>query len=193
MSMYQLKQSVTEPRHGCVAAGLLRHESPLLSAWYANPLSPDTVAGLQAALQRELQARLCSGMPCFQCHVLQLVCHFQDQVDVSLEFEKLRAAASDMFERALLELVYGQLLMSCKQTGARQHLADGFTLAAGELASIDYFRLVKQHELLAYLPLSDMPSLPQDLESLLAESGVIKQLRDSDCKQYRLPHLDTIG
>ena len=191
--MYQLKQSVTEPRHGCVAARLLRQKSPLLSAWYANPLSPDTVAGLQAALQRELQARLCSGAPCFQCHVLQLVCHFQEQVDASFEYEELQTAASNMLEQALLELVYGQLLMSCKQTGASKHLADGFTLAAGELASVDYFQLVKQHELLAFLPLSDTPSLPQDLEPLLAEAGVIKQLRDSDCKQYRLPHLDTVG
>jgi len=191
--MYQLKQSVTESRRGCVAAGLLRRERPLLSAWYANPLSPGTVAGLQAALQRELQVRLCTGAPCFQCHVLQLVCHFQGQVDVSLEFEKLQVAASDIFEQALLELLYGQLLMSCKKAGARRHLANGFTLAADELASADYFRLVRQHELLAYLPLSDMPTLPQDLESLLAEAAIIKQLRDSDCNQYRRPHLDTIG
>lgn len=191
--MYQLKQSITDHEPGCTAARLLRGQRPLLAAWYGNPLPFDSVTRLQAAAQRELQTRLCAGAHCFQIHVLQLVCYFQDQVNVRLKYENLQATARDTFEHALLELVYGQLLISCRKAGANRHLADGFALANDYLASADYFILVRQHELLAYLPLSETPSLPQDLASLLAEAVVIKQLQSGECIQYRPTHLDTVG
>jgi hypothetical protein len=125
--------------------------------------------------------------------VLQLVCHFQGRGDVGLEYEKLQAATGDRVERALLELVFGQLLLSRKQAGAHQHLADGFALAVDYLASADYFGLLRQHELLACLPLSETPSVPRDLKSLLAEAGVIKQLQAGECIHYRQAHNDTVG
>jgi hypothetical protein len=193
MSIYQLKQPVSEHGQGRAATALLCVRRPLLSAWYGTPLSRDRVACLQVAAQDELQARLCSGTPCFQLHVLQLVCRFQGQADVGLAYEKLLTAAQDVFEQALLELVYGQLLISCKKAGAHQHLADGFVLAADYLASADYFQLVRQHELLACLPLSEIPSLPQPLESLLAEAAVIKQLQGGTGAQFGRTHLDTLG
>jgi len=191
--MYQLKQSVTDAEQGCTAAGLLHGQRPRLFAWYGNPLSRDCTARLEIAAQYELQARLCAGVPCFQIYVLQLVCHFRDQADSWLEYEKIQAAAKDVFECALLELVYGQLLISGKQAGAHRHLLDGFALAANQLASGDYFRLLRQHELLACLPLSETPSSPQDLRSLLAEAAVIKQLQHGEGRQYRSAHLDTVG
>ncbi|HAJ91870.1 MAG TPA: hypothetical protein DCO71_04500 [Gammaproteobacteria bacterium] len=185
-----MKQTVTDRES---AAGLLRGQRPLLSAWYGNPLSRYSEANLLVAAQCELQARLRVAAPCFQCHVLQLVCNFQGHVDVRLKYEKLQAAARDTFERALLELVYGQLLMSCKQAGALRHLADGFALAAHDLASADYFQLLRRHELLAYLPLSDAPSLPQNLGSLLAEAAVIGQLQAGEVIPYQQTHMDTVG
>jgi len=193
MPVHQLKQAVTGAAQGCAAAGLLHGQRPLLSVWYADPLPRASVVRLQAAAQRELQARLCAAVPSFQVHVLQLVCHARVQTGIGLEFEKLRSAANDTFDLALLELVYGQLLTSCKQTGARQHLADGFALAANYLATADYFALLRQHELLACLPLADTPSLPQKLASLLTEAAVIKQLQAGECRQYRQAHRDTVG
>ena len=109
------------------------------------------------------------------------------------EYEKIQMVATDAFELALLELVYGQLLMSCKRAGAHQHLADGFELAVDHLASDEYFQLLRQHELLAWLPLSETPSLPQELASLLTEAAVIKQLQEGEGMQCRPAHLDTIG
>jgi hypothetical protein len=156
-------------------------------------LSRDKAARLQVAAQRELQTRLCAGSPCFQLHVLQFVCQFRDQSNVGLVYEKLLATVQDNFERALLELVYGQLLISRKRADAHQHLAGGFALAVGHLASADYFRLVRQHELLSYLPLSETPSVPQELESLLEEAAVIRLLRAAECRPYGLAHLDTVG
>lgn len=193
MSMYQLKQSVSEYGQGCSVTALLRQRQPLLSAWYAAPLSRDRVTRLQVVVQDEQQTRLCNGESCFQLHVLQLVCRFQRQLDVELEYQQLLAAVQDASEQALLELVYGQLLTSCKQTGAHQHLADGFILAADYLSSTDYFQLLRQHELLAWLPLSETASPPQPLASLLAEAAVIKQLRGAADVQFGRAHLDTLG
>jgi hypothetical protein len=193
MPLYQLKQSLTDADRGCVAAGLLHGQRPSLSAWYGTPLSRVIAARLYAAAQHELQTRLLAGAPCFQIHVLLLVCHFRCQTGTELEYEKLKVVVKGTYERALLELVYGQLLISCKKAGAYQHLADGFALAVDYLTSADYFQLVRQHELLAGLPLSDTPSLPQDLPSLLAEAAVIKQLQEGAGTQYRPTHLDTVG
>jgi len=193
MSIYQLKQSVSEPGQGCAVTALLQQRQPLLSAWYAAPLSRDRVSRLQVAVQDEQQARLCNGVSCFQLHVLQLVCRFQRQADVELEYQQLLTAAQHASEQALLELVYGQLLTSCKQAGAHQHLTDGFVLAADYLSSTDYFQLLRQHELLAWLPLSESPSLPQALASLLAEAVVIKQLQGGADVQFGRSHLDTLG
>jgi hypothetical protein len=193
MSMYQLKQSVSEPGQGCAVTALLHGHQPLLSAWYAAPLSRDRVARLQVAVQDELQTRLCNGISCFQLHVLRLVCRFQRQADIELEYQQLLTAAQAASEQALLELVYGQLLTSCKQAGAHQHLVDGFILAADYLSSTEYFQLVRQHELLAWLPLSETPSLPQPLASLLAEAAVIKQLQGGADVQFGRAHLDTLG
>ena len=193
MSMCQLKQSVSEPGQGCPVTALLHHRQPLLSAWYAAPLSRDKVTRLQVAVQDELQTRLCNAASCFQLHVVRLVCRFQRQADVELEYQQLLTAVQDASEQALLELVYGQLLTSCKQAGAHQHLADGFVLAADYLSSTDYFQLLRQHELLAWLPLSETPSLPQQLASLLAEAAVIKQLQGGADVQFGRAHLDTLG
>lgn len=193
MPVHQLKQAVTGTDLGCTAAGLLHGQRPLLSVWYGDPLSRASAARLQAVAQRELQARLCATAPCFQVHVLQLVCQSRAQAGIELAYEKLRPAANDTHDLALLELVYGQLLTSCKKTGASQHLAEGFALAASHLATADYFALLRQHELLACLPLSDTPSLPQDLASLLAEAAVIKQLQAGECQPYRQAHRDTVG
>ena len=194
MPSYQLKQSVTDVGQGFAAAGLQYGRRPLLSAWYGQPLSRDTAAKLHVVAQRELQVRLREGAPCFQIHVLQLVCHFRYQVGSVQEYEKMQMVATDVFELALLELVYGQLLISCKQAGAHQHLADGFALAVDYLASDEYFQLLRQHELLGCLPLSETPSLPQDLASLLTEAAVIKQLEEGGGMQCcRSTHLDTIG
>lgn len=193
MPSYQLKQSVTGVGQGFAAGGLLHGQRPLLSVWYGQPLSRERATALHAVAQSELQVRLRKGTPCFQIHLLQLVCHFRHQVGSVQEYEKMQMVATDTFELALLELVYGQLLTSCKQAGAHQHLADGFALAVDYLASDEYFQLLRQHELLGWLPLSETPSLPQELASLLAEAAVIRQLQEGGGMQCTSTHLDTTG
>ena len=193
MTMYQQKQSVTEPGQSCAVTALLHQQCPQLSEWYATPLTRSRLVYLQSALQQELQTRLCNGASCFALHLLQFVCRFQYRIDVQLDYQQLLAAVQNVPEQALLELVYGQLLASCKQTGAHQHLANGFALAAEYLSSTDYFRLVRQHELLGWLALADTASAPQQLQSLLAEAAVIKQLQGDTGVSFGATHRDTLG
>lgn len=193
MTMYQQKQAVTEPGQGCAVTTLLHQQCPQLSEWYATPLTRSRLVYLQSALQQELQTRLCNGASCYALHLLQFVCRFQYRIDVQLDYQQLLAAVQNVPEQALLELVYGQLLASCKQTGAHQHLADGFALAAEYLSSADYFRLVRQHEMLGWLALADTASAPQQLQSLLAEAAVIKQLQGDTGVPFGATHRDTLG
>ncbi len=191
--MYQQKQVVTEHGQNCAVTALLHQQCPQLSEWYATPLTRSRLVYLQPALQQELQTRLCNAASCYALHILQLVCRFQCRIDVELDYQQLLAAVQNVPEQALLELVYGQLLASCKQTGAHQHLADGFALAAEYLSSADYFRLVRQHELLGWLALADAASAPQQLQSLLTEAAVIKQLQGDTGVPFGATHRDTLG
>ena len=193
MKMYQQKHVVTETGQNCAVTALLYQQCPQLSEWYATPLTRSRLVYLQSALQQELQTRLCNGASCYALHLLQFVCRFQYRIDVQLDYQQLLAAVQNVPEQALLELVYGQLLASCKQTGAHQHLADGFALAAEYLSSADYFRLVRQHELLGWLALADTASAPQQLQSLLAEAAVIKQLQGDTGVPFGATHRDTLG
>lgn len=172
---------------------LLGCERPSLALWYADPLSGEVAEVLHAAAQEALQTRLCAGTPCFQLHVLQFVCRFWLEAATEPEYDRLAIAAGDRAEQALLEIVYGQLLISRKYRHAAPHLERGFAQAVRYLESSDYFRLVRRHELLGHLCVSDTPSPPQGLAALLAEAAVTRQLQAGGGHHYRLTHLDTIG
>lgn len=176
-----------------VAASLLGQQPPSLAAWYADPLAQGAAEELHASAEQAVQARLRAGAPCFQLRVLQLVCHFWLAQTIALEYERLCVSAAGGCEPALLELVYGQLLASCRDRQAHRHLERGFALAAPQLNAADYFRLVRRHELLGYLYMSETSLLPQALDALLAEAAVIRRLQQGTGKPYRSAHTDTVG
>jgi len=176
-----------------VAATLLAQGGASLAAWYADPLPRAAAQDLEARAGQSLQLRLRTGAPCFQLQLLQLLCRFWLAGVATLEYAQLRVAADGAHERALLELVYGQLLVCRKYRQAHRHLQRGFTLASAELDAADYFRLLRRHELLAYLCLAESPAPPRDLDALLAEAAVIRCLRGGAVRQYRCAHLDTVG
>ncbi len=147
-----VNQLVEATDAGPVVARLLGRQAASLSGWYGDPVSKDMAQTLTAIAQYELRCRLCEGGAGFQLHVLLLVCHFWAGHSIELDYEQLAASTRKDRERALLELVYGQLLISCKYRQALQHLVNGFSLAVDYLDPADYFRLVRQHELLDYLP-----------------------------------------
>ena len=175
------------------AASLLLQRPPSLAAWYADPLVQGMAEELQAGAEQALQARLRAGTACFQLRVLQLVCDFWLAKAITLEYRLLLDAALDARELALLELVHGQLLVSCKYRQAQQHMERGFALAVPLLDAADYFHLVRRHELLGYLCMSDTPSQPRSLGALLAEAAVIRRLQQGTGRKHCCAHMDTVG
>ena len=174
-------------------AGGLGEGQASLAAWYGEPLAVADAECLCAGAEKALRSRLCTGLPVFALHVMQLLCHYWMGVSVLLYYQQLAAATSLQRDRALLEIVYGQLLLSCKQWPALQHLDRGFSLAAVYLEASDYFTLVRRHEMLRHIPLSAGQTAPQGLQSLLAEAAVIRQLQGAGRHSCSESHHDTIG
>jgi hypothetical protein len=177
----------------CPAAELLKPAWPSLSGWYADPISIPAARALLDRAQRRLRSRLCRGGCCFPLHVLRMICHHWLQSGSMLDYHQLSALTCDDSERALVELVYGQLLISGKRLPARHHLARGFSLAARHLDTADYVLLLRRHEILDYLPLSGSPVVAQDLRSLLKEAAVISRLQGGERRVHESTHRDTLG
>jgi hypothetical protein len=190
--MFPVKQAVMMPETG-TAADLLKSARPSLTGWYADPIAGADAQALLDRTQRRLRSRLCRGGRCFPLHVLKMICHHWLQYDSALDYQQLSSQACDDSERSLVELVYGQLLISGKRLPARQHLARGFSLAARHLDTVDYLLLLRRHDLLEYLPLSVSPVVAHDLRSLLKESAVIRRLRGNERRVHKSPHRDTLG
>jgi len=167
-----------------------------LADWYGDPL--DTGQADQWAKQLQSRSRnLRSPVQArFRDRLAELVARYWSARDAEMSYHSLAAAANDDFERALLELCYGQLLMARKQKAARKHLGAGFSLAAHLLSPDDYFRVMKRHQVLAVIPSSDFAAEPSALDVLLKEAGVIGELVGSDTQRNRKivqKRCDTLG
>jgi hypothetical protein len=190
--MSPVKQAVMMPEI-CSAVDLLKSARPSLTGWYADPLTVPAARALLDRIHRRLRSRLCNDGRCFPLHVLRMICQHWLLSDSTLDYRQLSVLACDDSEHSLVELVYGQLLISGKRLPARQHLARGFSLAARHLDTVDYVLLLRRHELLDYLPLTESPVLAQDLRSLLKEAAVISRLQGSERRGYKRLHRDTPG
>ena len=177
------------------AAALLSKMPAPLSAWYGNPMTAETADHLLSRARSQQQERLRAGAASFQLQLLETLCHEWLGTGSDNGFAELASLAGRRHERALLQLVRGQLLASRKACGAMAYLTAGFREAAPMLESADYFALVRQHELLEYLPWSEKPSmaLALALDELLAEAAVIKQLRSGQADMRACLHQDTVG
>ncbi len=70
---------------------------------------------------------------------------------VAADYEVLLAGARDDRARALVELVYGQLLVARKRPGALAHLEAGFRLARPWLSAQEYLAVMRRHQQLGRL------------------------------------------
>ena len=140
----------------------------ILGHWYAEPLDHETARRL---LERSHGHRLTTRL-----RALTARFHLGESVegDYRLLTAELHARPH---AAALLELIYGQLLISRKLRAGKDHLKRGERLATRLFTSGDYFRVVERHELLAELALGDTPSPALPLNSLLTEARVIRRLR----------------
>jgi len=193
METGSVNQPVTERLRCGPLARLLSCAGYSLADWYATPLSPAEAGTMLSLTQQAIQWRLRSGESCVPLQLLLQICRFWLETTPDLPGESWRFPARPDREAALQELVHGQLLISRKLRPALFHLSLGFRHAAPLLETADYFRLIREHELLACLPLSGQPAAPQDLTALLNEAAVIRRLQRGERRQSTWPHLDTLG
>lgn len=171
-------------------------EPTILGRWYAEPLSADEARQCFAEASRRLEQRLRHGGRTLCCRLHLMMARFWQGEDISEEYRNLqRLAAGRAHSRALLELIYGQLLLSRQLTGALEHLDYGFNLARNLFTAGDYFTVMNRHRLLRQLPLSDTPAEAKPLESLLTSARVIERMRQSAPARPNYPHdpKDTYG
>lgn len=175
------------------AAALLEELPAPLSAWYGNPMTAESAGQLLSLARIRQQERLRAGAASFQVQLLKALCHSWLGTGPDSGFAELEKLATRRHERALLQLVHGQVLASRKASGALACLAEGFHEAAPLLDTAGYFALVRQHELLGHLPYLDKATMAQTLDELLAEAAVIKQLRSGQPGMRACLHQDTVG
>jgi len=174
---------------GIAAAG------PPLAAWYGDPLTPAQAEALCAQAWAMRQTAHRKARRCLHYHAQEMIARFWRGDPVVADYQALAKTADDRYQHALVEFVYGQLLLSRKLNGAMAHLDAGFAEAAPLLGTAEYFAVWRRHALLAYLPLFDTARPPQRLDDLLVEAAVIRRLRGAarGRPRYRLCHGDTVG
>lgn len=163
------------------------------AGWYATPMSVEAAATFSRVAQRAAQRALVAGGDIWRARLGELIGRYWSGQPVELDYESLMATAP-RDARPLVELVYGQLLVSRKRHGALQHLDRGFAMLTATLSPTDYFALLKRHELLRLLVLTEAGSSPLDLTGLLLEAKVIRRLRHGGRGPTPKPsHDDTVG
>ena len=172
---------------------LLQPDAELPHAgWYAAPLAADTAKGLHAKARQAVQQALASGVPPLAPKLAEMIAGFWLGRAAALDHRSL-VATQPPESQALVELIYGQLLVSRRLAGALEHLDRGFRLAIPYLAPGEYFTLLRRHELLRALPLHATASAAQTLPDLLTEARVIHRLQPPGRRRTAHPHDDTLG
>jgi hypothetical protein len=149
-----------------------------LGRWHGDPLSREEAARLRARLEaRETERLRRGGRGCFACRLGMLIARFWEAEPIADEYAKLAALARRRHSpraRALLELIYGQLLSARRLPGAGLHLEQGFAEGRNLFAPADYFVVLKRHALLRLLPPGEGAAM--DLEGLLTTARVIERM-----------------
>lgn len=181
------------PEHSVDVRQLLQPDADLPRVgWYATPLAPEAAMVLHAQARQAAQRALAAGSQPLAPRLAELVAGFWLGRTVTLDYRSLIATRPPE-SQALVELIYGQLLISRKLADALEHLDRGFMLAVPQLAPGEYFTLLRRHETLRALPLRTTASAPQTLADLLTEARVIRRLQPAGRRPTVHPHDDTLG
>lgn len=171
-------------------------EPNILGRWYAEPLEAVSAQRLFDLATKRLEKRLRHGGGTLCCRLQLMRAKFWQGAEVHNDYEALQhLAARTSHGRALLELAYGQLLLSRQLTGALEHLDKGFDLARNLFSASDYFTVMNRHRHFRHLPLAKHPSAPSSLEQLLVMAQVIERLEKPEKKRgkYDFDKHDTYG
>jgi len=152
----------------------------ILGKWYANPQSPEEAVQLLAQCEARERQRKRHGGNTFTCQLQKMVARFWIGEEVYDHYLMLKPATSrSIHGQVLLELIYGQLLLSRRLREGMTHLDTGFRLATNLLAAGDYLEVMNRHRLLRLLPLSGTASTAEPIDSLLTSARVIERMNQS--------------
>lgn len=152
----------------------------LLARWYAMPLDRDAARALLDLAQQREALRVRRGKSCYTSRLQQMVAHFWLGKEIDDEFHALQLLMHNTAHgRILAELIYGQLLMSQRRSGAMAALDHAFYSARHLLTPGDYFVLFNRHGRLRLLPIGAQPLQPLSLTDLLTTASVIERLTAS--------------
>ncbi|GAB4301356.1 MAG: hypothetical protein Kow0096_22120 [Thiohalomonadaceae bacterium] len=147
-----------------------------LGMWHGDPLAAAAAQALLARA-RQRQRRGQRQRRCRTCALQELVARYWLGEDMAaLYHHALPLLRRSAHGRALLELITGQLLLSRRLNGARQHLERGFHLASRLFTPADYLAVLKRQQQLACLPLGDTPLPAATLTQLLTTAQVIERM-----------------
>lgn len=163
-----------------------------LAKWYADPLTPAQAQQRLDALRNEIR-RAQTGQ--IALRIEEMIARYWLGRDISGDIDNLQATCQHEICMALVRLVYGQLLMSRKLSGAMDCLQQAFKQASKLLPAADYLDVMRRHDTLKHLVLKPQPSPPQPLHDLLNEAAIVKKLKgkqDHHC-DVRSDRKDTVG
>lgn len=144
-----------------------------LSAWYANPL---TVAEATDRLESIRCQRKQNGSVS-SLRIEEIIARYWLGRDIKGDVENYLASCENESHKALITLIYGQLLMSRKCATAMDYLHAGLRLANKHFQGAAYLEVMRRHEQLAFIVLSNHPVPALSLYELLREAAVIKKLK----------------
>jgi hypothetical protein len=164
----------------------------LLTAWHAVPVTQATAKQQLVTIRHQLKHARDDYR---SLRITEIQARYWAGRDISGDIDNLLASVNTAPEQAYLHLYYGQLLMSCKLTGAMQSLDLGFNLAATSFVKADYLIVMRRHQALRSLVLSAQASPPMTLNELLQEAAVINQLKGDSriTRSGDTSHHDTVG
>lgn len=168
----------------------------ILGIWYADPLSPNEAMQLLVRCEERERERKRHRGNTLTCKLQAMLARFWLGGDIRDEYLMLKpAVARSAHARALLELIYGQLLISRRLAEGMKHLDIGFRLASNLFTAGDYLDVMNRHRLLRQLPLSDNPAKAEALDVLLTMARVIERMRQPENFRtaYRHDPKDTYG
>lgn len=151
----------------------------LLGLWHGDPLGTPAAQTLLARAQQR-QRRGHRQRRCRSCVLQELIARYWLGEEIGpLYRHALPLLQGSAHGRALLEIITGQLLLSRRLNGARQHLEEGFHRASRLFTPSDYLAVLKRQQQLSYLPLGDtaLPAAP--LSELLTTAQVIERMAGS--------------
>lgn len=171
-----------------------RQQTLCLSAWQAEPVSQATASEMLEGVRVHLQHAYHNGSETPILKIMEMTALFQLGQYQYADFNNLMCTLDSEKYRALACLVYGQLLVSQKYSGAHEMLKQGFDRIQPWLQADEYFTLLKRHQQLASLALSQSGSDALSLQELLNEAAVVRKLQgEVRDRTHRGKQTDTLG